>query len=67
MNTLDASNNIELTQCLNYVMQLETDLQEKSRELTYQIMYNVFTMIIGAALGLAIAYAFGWRPIKRTK
>ncbi len=60
-----AGSNLELNGCLNYVQLLESNLQEKSRELYLQIQYNIFTMIIGCCLGLLLAYAFGWRPLRK--
>lgn len=57
----------ELQSCQNYVALLETNLAEKSHALYMQIMYNTFTMIIGVAVGLLLAYSYSLGFFKKSK
>ncbi len=48
----------ELQHCQKTVMLLEDGLSAKNRELSYQVGYNIFTLVIGLVAGLFLARLF---------
>ncbi len=48
----------ELLECRKELIQTEDALSAKTRDLQYQIGYNVFTLVIGLIAGLLLARMF---------
>lgn len=63
----DQSSNTELEGCYNTVAVLEKNLEQKSLDLTYQIMYNSLCMVIAVVGTFIFMKIDKSRLFRRTK